>query len=93
MRRLTALLLLLYFLGFSVSLCLAETEAKRVARRPIASADQPQGGAMDALQAPLTAAEVEQARRRRDVVPAVHDDVVELVVARRTGPVVRGRRS
>jgi len=68
MRRLTALLLLLYFLGFSISLCAAETAAKRVARQPIVPAGPPQGGPMNVLQAPLTAAEVEQARRQRDVV-------------------------
>src|SRR2546427_382064 len=66
MRRLTSLLLLLYFLCFSISLCVAETEATRVARRPIVPTDPPQGGPTDVLQAPITAAEVEQAKRQRD---------------------------
>jgi outer membrane protein TolC len=68
MRCLTVLLLLLYCLGFSISLCVAETGAKRVARRSIAPAEPPQGGPRDVVQAPITATEVEQTRRQRDVV-------------------------
>ena len=68
MRRLVALLLLLYFLGFPISLCLARTEAKRLTRRPIVPADPSQRSSRDVLQVPITAAEVEQARRQRDVV-------------------------
>src|SRR5438093_13341493 len=68
MRRLSALLLSALFLLFSFRLCLAENEGGQLTDKPITPVGLLESRPIGELKIPITAAEKEQARWRRDVV-------------------------